>query len=228
MSPHTTLLVLVLAAAVPLSRAGVIFETAAGGTPATAQLVDMSQFTLPQPPSTFPFGPTLTIRGSGGGNDVDFYRLQLANPFSAIFDIDDQTVFDPFLALFDSTGTLIAYNDDSGNDPGSSSALHSFIGVIHLPAGTYFLAISEALNPASASLSNQKILTGLLRPDGELGGYRVSGAAAGNASFLANGAEGTDPYTLYISINQIPEPSSVILLGLGLAGIAVYYQRRRA
>ena len=83
----------------------------------------MLQFTLPQPGDTFPFGATLTIEGTGGAEDVDIYRLTFATEVTLIVDVDDITGMDTFVALFDWSGKLIAYNDDSGDDPGSQRAI---------------------------------------------------------------------------------------------------------
>jgi len=208
---------------VPAGFAGVVTEVNAGGTLATAQVVDMLQFTLPQPADTYPFGPTLTIQGTGGWEDVDIYQLTFATAVTIIVDVDDTTGFDSYVALFDWTGKLIAFNDDSGDDPGSSSALHSFLGVLTLPsAGTYYLSVSEAMNPPTAALG--AITTELFRPDGFPGGWAVDGAPI-DSTFQANGEEGQDPYTLHIS--QTPEPSSLVLLALGLAGVAVGARRRK-
>lgn len=204
--------------------AGVVTEVDAGGTLATAQVIDMSQFTLPQPADTYVFGPTLTIQGTGGGEDVDIYQLTFATAVTIIVDVDDMTGFDTYVALFDWDGRLIAFNDDSGDDPGSSSALHSFLGVYSLPAaGTYYLSVSEALNPPNV-VSGGLTLMELFRPDGVQGGWAVDGASV-DSSFLANGEEGQDAYTIHIS--QTPEPSTWVLLGLGLAGVVAGTRRRK-
>lgn len=208
---------------VPASFATVVTEVTAGGTLASAQVVDMLQFTLPQPAGTFPFGPTLTIEGAGGAVDVDIYQLTFDSAVTIIADVDDRTGFDTVVALFDWTGKLVAFSDDSGNDPGSSSALHSFLGIFALPsAGTYYLSVSEALNPPLATVG--ATTTALFRPDGQPSGWAVDGAAV-DTSFLNNGAEGQDPYTLHIS--QTPEPSSLVFLTLGLASAAALGARRR-
>jgi hypothetical protein len=214
---------LAISLAVPAGYAGVVTEVNAGGTLATAQVVDMLQFTLPQPAGTFPFGPTLTTEGTGGVEDVDIYQLTFGSAVTIIIDVDDTTGFDTYVALFDWTGKLIAFNDDSGDDPGSSSALHSFLGVLSLPsAGTYYLSVSEAMNPPNAA--SGATVSELFRPDGFPGGWTVDGAPV-DSTFMANGEEGQDPYVLHIS--QTPEPASFVLLAIGLAGVAAAARRRK-
>jgi len=155
---------------------------------------------------------------------VDIYQLTFATAVTIIVDVDDPTAFDTYVALFDWEGRLIAFNDDSGDDPGSSSALHSFLGVYSLPsAGTYYLSVSEALNPPNV-VSGGLTLTELFRPDGEPGGWVVEGAPV-DASFLMNEEDGHDAYTIHIS--QTPEPSTWVLLGLGLAGVVAGTRRRK-
>ena len=75
----------------------------------TAQSIPNSAFTTPVPGSVFnpPGYSTATVQGSGGFNDVDFFRF-FSFGGQVYFDMDNGApVFDPMLALFDSTGTLL-------------------------------------------------------------------------------------------------------------------------
>lgn len=86
-------------------------------------------------------GDSLTVRGSRkweqpGGASVDFYSFSLGSAANMSFSVDATKSWgDPTLGLFDSTGTLMAADDDSG------AGLGSFLSTA-LNAGTYYVAVS--------------------------------------------------------------------------------------
>lgn len=227
-APCATLVALLAAP----SESAIVIEAEQNGTAVNnfigiAQVLSASDFTLPVPPTVFnpPGLSTATIQGRGGDSDVDFYRFTTLGG-TTLFDIDDVPfTFDTILSLFDVTGTLIAFDDDSfPADPGSSSALDSFIGQVNLAAGTYFIAVSQFANFAEALDSDTLSFANLTRPDGQFGGQTVSGAAFGNSNFFVNGAQVGTPYTLHISTSVVPEPASLALLSLG--GVAFVGRKR--
>ena len=158
--------------------------SAINNTIGTAEEVPAETFTTPVPstvflPTGFPDGfPTATISGTGGQfgfpPDVDFYSFSTEGG-DTMFDIDG-TVFpsDTILALFDDTGTLIAFNDDSRPDPGTFSLLDSFVGLINLDPGTYFIAVTRFPNNPNAIFSCFAFRTDLFRPDGQAGGVELA------------------------------------------------------
>ncbi|HUO84458.1 MAG TPA: DVUA0089 family protein [Thermoanaerobaculia bacterium] len=112
---------------------------------------------------------------------------------------DDDVGLDPEVWIFDSTGTLIAQNDDSdffeigppdnaGTDPGSDPwADHdSFIGELVLPAGTYYAVVTYYDNDASAESQGGYTTTPL-----SISGDAVSGVTP-DATF-DNDATCSDP-----------------------------------
>jgi uncharacterized protein (TIGR03382 family) len=185
----------------------------------TAQLIGAGSFTINADPNVFGVLATASVRGVGGGNDVDFYTFGTGGG-SAYFDIDGTSGgFDSYLALFDASGTLIADNDDSfPGDAGSMTDLDAFLGVVNLSAGQYFLAVAGGGNTARASFTGDQFVE-LFRPDGAFGGFAFGNADAGESGFLRNGVQGQSAYTLHVSI---PTPG-----GLAVAGMVVGWMGRR-
>jgi hypothetical protein len=178
-----------------------------------------ASFTPGAPPTAFPgFATYATVLGNGGGADVDIYCFTTAGGL-AIFDIDnDPFQFDTILSLFDADGTLIAFDDDSfPADPGTAFGFDSFLGVIDLAPGTYYVAVTQFANFASGAFS-ATIFEDLFRPDGEFGGQAVGDAPFGDSSFPDNGVQPDDslPYQLIIGLGEaptaIPAPAGLVLL----------------
>ena len=110
--------------------------------------------------------------------------------------------FDTMLFLFDSSGTFITANDDSGS-------LGSYISAT-LVAGDYLLGISGFSNDA-------------LNGTGEVFRFGATGTLA---SWEENGATGN--YTIGInSTAAVPEPAPLALLALGLTALGLARRKRR-
>jgi hypothetical protein len=203
-----------------IASAAVVTETEADGTAvnnsvATAQAIPTSAFTLPVPGTVFnpPGFSTATIQGSNGLDDVDFFQFDTLGG-RIYLDMDNiPATFDPIVALFNSAGTLIAYGDDSELDNGSENTIDSFVGIFNLPAaGIYYVGVSENANFPTTALTGTE--TPLVRPNGGFGGFAVSGVAAGVSTYDFNDVQpGGALYTLHVSVQAIPEPSSFVLMG---------------
>ena len=60
-------------------------------------------------------GPNDTFRGTITSNDIDWVRIQMTAGQQYTISLDGLTLADTYLELRDSTGALIAYNDDAGS-----------------------------------------------------------------------------------------------------------------
>lgn len=154
-------------------------------------------------------GGTTGITGSLGG-DADIFRFVWGG---GTFYADTLgSAFDTQLFLFDSTGAGIRANDDG------LTGLRSYIDPL-LVSGTYYLAISGFDNdPVSASgvmfqSSPYGPQYGPLFPGESLQSWTGGG---GSGSYVINFRSASGDV---VQTGQVPEPASVALLGLGLAGL---------
>jgi PEP-CTERM motif len=158
----------------------------AGITPLTAQYIPVD---------------TTTLFGSLSDNDgADVYAFMWGG---GIFSADTEgTGFDTMLSLFDTSGSLLAFNDDAGD---STSSL-----LLELLAGSYFMGITFYPNNYMGDMRYYSDL-----------GFDVSYQITMNSVLPHQQME--MPETA-----NVPEPATLALLGIGFAGILLIRQKRVA
>ena len=119
-------------------------QTTANTSSAAAVLVAPGSFDLVNDGrvSSATIIPHATITATAAGGGPEFYSFTVQAGTHALFDIDRGS-FDTVISVFDSAGVLLADNDDSANDPGSTVSTDSFIDYTFAAAGTYYLAVYD-------------------------------------------------------------------------------------
>ena len=121
--------------------------------------------------------PSVSISARTSSGDYDFYKLSIAQSGTVVrFDIDHGT-FDSYIRLVDVNGNVIASNDDSAVDAGSSndrfgitldSALSSTLnaGVYYLQVGAYSIW-SGNMTTFGSSRDTYQLQVSIVKPDGD-------------------------------------------------------------
>ena len=135
------------------------------------------------------------------GTGFDYYAFS-HNGGTVHLDIDDPSAgsfFDTQIGIWTAAGVLVGANDDAFPlDPGDSSGLNSRLQGMNLASGDYVVGVCRF--PC---------------------GFGANGVITGNPILTGGG------YTLNVSANSVPEPATLGLIGIGLAGLGRRLRRRK-
>jgi hypothetical protein len=144
--------------------------------------------------------------------------------------------FDPILALFQGTGASAVFvdqNDDGptgtvAEDPVTGAAYDTYLAVNNLTPGIYTVSVMDYANFANGPTLGDGFTGGAL-PDSDCGagpGTFCDFTGAFRDSHWAFDILGVESATTPPPTSPIPEPSTIVLLGSGLAGLANVARRR--
>ncbi|MEW6250775.1 MAG: DVUA0089 family protein [Planctomycetota bacterium] len=156
-------------------------------------------------------GPLTAITGVHTPNDVDLYQIAITNPAGFSASTVGGTTMDSIMALFDSAGNGVIYNDDEPYGTSLQSTLDNSGGWI-TSAGTYYLAVwqySGYPNSPTGRIWNASPYNVIRPPDGP-------GAPGPLTGWTYAGTTQADYRIALAGVSYVPEPAALALLGLGL------------
>ena len=151
-------------------------------------------------------------------NDIDWFKISLLEGQALYLDTETLTPeLDTMLSLFDADGVMLAHSDDCDGNCVSEYGYGSTIATFIVPAdGDYYVAVTSYDNYPNAW--NYSTDTELL-----ISGYATSGVTADDM-FVMDGEESGDYVALFLVTTDIPEPTTLSLLVLGVPALI---RRRR-
>lgn len=126
--------------------------------------------------------PSVTITGTGDGNH-DWFSFDVRTAGQITLDIDG--TLDSYIELYDANGNLLAFNDDSSQDSGSTNIWQSFIAYTVTTPGRYYVKVGTYPSGSSIGVGLTYTL-GIVLPD------PVEADTGGSGNDTLNGGAGDD------------------------------------
>lgn len=193
-----TFLFAALAAAALSAQAGPVTSSHAT-TFAGAQVISSASFTTNFVGTVTNSTGQAHVEISRGATPSNEYDYYSFTTTGGLITLDMDSGFDNEIGLWNAAGVLLAADDDTDYDNGGT-VLDAAIVDFNVAAGTYIVGVCR---------------------------FNCGFGANG---FITGSGVGANTYTLNISANQgtVPEPTSLALAGLALAGLGVASRRKRA
>jgi PEP-CTERM motif len=160
-------------------------------------------------------------------SDVTIETWSYAGGTNFVGDVIPAGGFDTIVTLFDPSGNFINYNDDGSGvatDPVTGAAFDSLLQMSALAPGTYTVALTQFDN-----FANGPTLGDGFSESGNPN-FTLNFAPSGSSGFFWDVTENerTGNWALdIITSNTVPEPSALLLGGLGLIGAFTFARQRR-
>ena len=172
--------------------------------------------------------PHATVLATASGN-FEYYSFTVGAGANVVFDIDQTIGVDTYLELFGTNGTTLLTTEDDSSviDPGSATALDSYLSYTFANAGTYYLRVdrfSGGVGPVAGSEYTLNVSVdghSLANPttgstlNGGTGADTIYGSA-GNDTFIDSDGVNSDAYYAGSGIDTIDYSSVSFVDGVSI------------
>ncbi len=137
--------------------------------------------------------PSVVVSGTGDGN-FDWFSFEVKAPGQVTLDIDG--TMDSYIELYDASGTLLAYNEDSVTDTGDSTSVSvnwkSFIAYTVTTPGQYFVKVGVYNGTGAGGPPGVVIPIGTTYSLGIVVSDPIDSTSVGSGNDTLDGGDGAD------------------------------------